>query len=331
MRFFHYLSIVVLIGLAGFFIYQYSPHYQIIKGEVFGTYYNIKIKTDNKNNQLKGLIDKRLEEINVSQSVFKEDSEIMEINRAKAGQKVKLSKDMREVLRAADKVYRQSNGAFDPSLGKLIDMWGFGKSDKITPTDSEIKKALQSVGLDKFKFSNDYQYVVKKNNKAFLNLSGIAKGYGVDEIAALLEKEGYHDFVVEIGGEIKTKGYRGDGSDPWVIGINRPSANSHENIMALSLSNMAVATSGNYRNFYESDGKVFGHTISAKTGYPVETDVLSASVFDTSCMMADAYATAMVVLGVEKGLAFADKYKLKAIIYDTNYQRHTSKAAKDMF
>ncbi len=331
MRFVRYISIFILIGAAVFFIYRYSPHYQIIKGEIFGTYYTVKIKTDNKNPQLKTLIEKRLQEINASQSVFLNDSEISLINQAKSGKKIKLSEDMRTVLRAADKVYRQTKGAFDPSLGKLIELWGFGADKKITPDDKEVKKALQAVGFSKFKFTQDYQYITKSRNDLFLNLSGIAKGYGVDEIAALLEREGYKDFIVEIGGEIKTKGYRSDGREAWVVGINKPSASSYENIMAISLSNMAVATSGNYRNFYESNGKVFGHTISSKTGYPVETDVLSASVFDTSCMMADAYATAMVVLGVEKALDFADKHNLKAVLYDTQYRRYVSQSAGDMF
>lgn len=331
MRFFQYISIFAFICIAGFFIYQYSPHYQIIKGEIFGTYYTIKIKTDVKDKQLKEKIEARLHEINASQSVFIDDSEVSNINQAKAGKKIKLSPDMRNVLRVTDKVYHQTGGAFDPSLGKLIDLWGFGASSLSLPDDKVIKKVLRSTGFAKFKFTSDYQYISKSQSDLFLNLSGIAKGYSVDEITTLLEKEGYRNFIVEIGGEIKTKGYRNDVKEAWVVGINRPSASSNENIMAVSLSNMAVATSGNYRNFYETDGKKYGHTISPTTGYPVETDVLSASVFDDSCMKADAYATSIVVMGVEKGLEFANKYKLKVIIYDNEYRRHLSLAAKDMF
>lgn len=331
MRFFQYISMFVFIGLVGFFVYQYSPHYQIIKGEIFGTYYTVKIQTDTKDKQLKEKIEARLQEINASQSIFIDDSEVSLINQAQAGKKIKLSPDMRNVLQAAAKIYQQTDGAFDPSLGKLIDLWGFGASSSVSPDDKVVKKVLQSTGFNKFKFTPDYQYVTKSKKDLFLNLSGIAKGYGVDAIASLLKNEGYNNFIVEIGGEIKAEGYRNEVKEAWVVGINKPSALSHENVMAVSLSNIAVATSGNYRNFYEVDGQKYGHTISPVTGYPVITDVLSASVFNDSCMKADAYATAIVVMGVEKGLAFANKHKLKVIIYDNEYHRHLSLAAQEMF
>ncbi|MBQ9235484.1 MAG: FAD:protein FMN transferase [Alphaproteobacteria bacterium] len=331
MRFFQYISILLIVVLVGIFIYSYSPHYKIIKGEIFGTYYNIKIRTDNKNSNLKAEIEQKLQEINNSQSVFETQSEISELNRAKAGKKIALSPIMRHVLKAADLVYYQTNGAFDPSLGRLIELWGFGASEPLAPSTKQIKTALQSSGFNKLKFSQDYQYVAKTNSSLLLNLSAIAKGYGVDAVAQLLDEEGYHDYIVEIGGEIKTKGYRTSSGEPWTIGINKPSPASGENILVLSLSNMAVATSGNYRNFYNLNGKTYGHTISSQTGYPVETDVLSASVFHDSCMMADAYATAIVAMGVEKGLKFAERHKLKVIIYDLNYQQHISAAAADMF
>ena len=330
MRIFHYISILIFVFVIGVFVYQYSPHYQIIKGDIFGTYYNIKIRTDNKNNELKNKIKEKLQEINSIMSVFEPDSEISKINNAPAKQKIELSPSMQEVIRASDKVYWQSGGYFDPSLGRLIDLWGFGASSKTSPTPKEIKQALQVSGFNKLKFSHNFQYITKISSQTMLNLSAIAKGWATDEIAALLDKEGYQNYIVEIGGEIKTRGYREPGT-PWSIGINRPSAGSSDNIMALVLSNMAVATSGNYRNFYSADGKILGHTISFQTGEPVSTDVASASVFHSSCMMADAYATTIVAMGVEKGLEFANRQKLKVIIFDKEFNQHVSKAAQKMF
>lgn len=330
MRIFHYISILLFILGIGVFIYQYSPHYQIIKGDTFGTYYNIKIKTDNKNNEIKGKIKDKLKEIDNIMSVFNAESEISKINQTPAKQRIELSPSLREVIKASDKVYWQTNGYFDPSLGRLIDLWGFGPSSKVTPTAEEIKQALKSSGFNKLKFANDFQYITKTNSQTVINLSAIAKGWAVDEIARLLDDEGYKDYIVEIGGEIKTKGYR-EHDEPWSIGINKPMANSSDNIMVMSLSNMAVATSGNYRNFYSSDGKIIGHTISFVTGEPVETDVASVSVFHDSCMMADAYATAIVAMGVEKGLEFANRQKLKVVIFDHEFNQHLSKSARKIF
>ena len=330
MRIFHYISILLFILVVGIFIYQYSPHYQIIKGDIFGTYYSIKIKTDIKNNEIKNKVKEKLKEINNTMSVFDTESEISKINQAPAGQQIELSFSMREVIKAADKVYRQTNGYFDPSLGRLIDLWGFGSSSKVTPTAEEIKQALKSSGFNKLKFVNDFQYITKTNAQTMINLSAIAKGWAVDEIARLLDGEGYKNYIVEIGGEVKTQGYR-EHDEPWSIGINKPAANSSDNILVMSLSNMAVATSGNYRNFYSSDGKIIGHTISFETGEPAETDVASVSVFHDSCMMADAYATAIVAMGVEKGLDFANRQKLKVIIFDREFNQHLSKSARKIF
>jgi len=327
MRIFHYVSIVLFTIIVGAFIYQYSPHYYIIKGKIFGTYYNIKIKTDNKDARLKDEISQRLAEINSLMSVFEKDSEISLINEAPARQKIELSSDMSKVIKAADKVYRQTDGYFDPSLGRLIDLWGFGASSAREPSDDEIKQALKNSGFNKLKFSRDFRYLTKTNSQIMLNLSAIAKGWAVDEIAALLDNKGYNDYVVEIGGEIKTKGFREENGEAWTIGINRPTAHSSDNIMVISLSNMAVATSGNYRNFYSHDGRVLGHTISHQTGEPVESDVASVSVFHDSCMMADAYATAIVAMGIERGLQFANRHNLKVMIFDKDLKRYLSDKA----
>lgn len=330
MRIFQYISIFLFISLVVFVIYRSSPHYQIIKGEIYGTYYNIKINTDIKNNNLKEEIKTKLQEIDNIMSVFNEKSEISKLNKTPANKAVKLSKDLAKVLKASKYVSKQSNGWFDPTIGNLINLWGFGTTRAKIPSDEQIKKVLQSTGFDKFKFNKNYTEISKTKKDAYINLSAIAKGFAVDEIALLLDEQGYENYIVDIGGEVKTKGYRSKNKEAWHVAINMPKENSNENIMVMSLSNISVATSGNYRNYYKKGNKTYAHTISPKTGKPVETDILSVSVFHDSCMYADAYATAINALGVDKGLKFANKHNIKAIIFDNNMQTIYSKEAQKM-
>ena len=331
MRLFQYISIMLCIFLIGFYIYQNSPHYQIIKGDIFGTYYNIKIRTDIKNKELSNNIKAKLKDIDSTMSAFKDDSELSVINKLSARKKLKLSPQMSKIMQASRKVYNLSEGWFDPSLGRLIDIWGFGPVAASTPDETEINKALASSGFDKIKSSDNFKTIYKTNSAVSLNLSAIAKGYAVDKISELLDEKGYTDYIVEIGGEIKVKGARSPESQSWNVGINKPTAESYENAMVVSISNISVATSGNYRNFYKKGGQIFSHTISHKTGKPAVTDALSVSVFHDSCMYADAYATAIVAMGIEKGLKFADKNKLKVIIFNNKFEPVLSKAAQQIF
>jgi thiamine biosynthesis lipoprotein len=180
------------------------------------------------------------------------------------------------------------------------------------------------------KFNENFTHLYKENNGLVINLSAIAKGWAVDEIALMLDNLGYENYLIEIGGELKAKGVKNEANDSWVVGINIPKPYKSENILAVSLNDLAVATSGNYRNFYIKNEKVRSHTISFKTGYPVETDVASVSVFHKSCMMADAYATAIVSMGIAEGIKFADKYDLMVLIYDNNLKMHLSSTAKQI-
>ena len=327
MRIFQYISILAFFLIITGIIYSNSAHYRIIKGSVFGTYYNIKIRTPHKNKKLKKEIEAKLEQINKQMSVFDTDSEISQINRLGRKKQKNISKDFAVVLSVSHKIWTLSDGYFDPTIGKLIDIWGFGTSKPQNPDKSEVQKALNSCGFDKLIFSNSYQTVQKKNKDVVLNLSAIAKGYAVDEVARILDAKGYKDYLVEIGGEIKAKGSKSNNFDGWTIGISKPQIGSNENLLYLTISNLAVATSGNYRNFYHKGGQTYVHTISPKNGYPVQNDALSATVFHSSCMYADAHATAIMSMGVKKGLDYADKNKLKVIIFDNNFNAVYSKEA----
>ncbi len=330
MRIFQYISILLFCLLLVFAIHKNSPKYHIIKGEIYGTYYNIKINTENKNNKLKAEIKEKLEQIDNQMSVFNSSSEISKINQSASGVDIKLSSELSEVLKASHIVSKQSNYWFDPTLGNLINLWGFGNTKATFPSKEEVSKVLKTTGFNKLKFKNNYRIINKQYSDTSINLSAIAKGYAVDEIAKLLDKKSYQNYIVDIGGEIKTKGYRSDNNESWNIAINKPVENSSENIMVLSLSNIAVATSGNYRNYYKKGNKIYAHTISPKTGHPVETDILSVSVFHNSCMYADAYATAINAMGAKKGLEFAEKHNLKVIIFDNKMQTLYSKSARKM-
>lgn len=331
MRRLHYISILTCIILLGVFLYFNLSAYQTIKGTIFGTYYTIKIRTNRPNPDLKTLIEAELGRINREMSVFEPESELSQINRASKNEEIILSSDMSEVMSAASEVFTQSEGWFDPTLGKLVDLWGFGAGPNQTPSDQEIADAQKVSGFNKLIFDSRFSSLRKTNSATYINLSAIAKGYGVDKVAALLEACGYHDYLIEIGGEIRAGGSRSDKGEAWNIGINRPQSGSHDNVMVISASNISIATSGNYRNFYQQDGKTFAHTISYQTGRPVLNDALSVSVFHDSCMYADAYATAIMAMGVDKGLAFADKYKLKVIIIDNQFASKLSHEAKRMF
>ena len=327
MRIVQYISIFLFVSLIVFVIYRSSPHYQIIKGEIYGTYYSIKINTDTKNKALKNEIKLKLQNIDNIMSVFNEESEISKLNKTNANQQIQISNDLATVMKASHIVWQQSDGWFDPTLGNLINLWGFGTTKAKTPSDNQVKKVLQSTGFDKLKFNKNYTKVSKTKKDAYINLSAIAKGFAVDEIALLLDKKGYKNYIIDIGGEVKTTGHRSKNNEAWNVAINYPKENSNENIMILSLSNMAVATSGNYRNYYKKGNKTYVHTISSKTGKPVDSDILSVSVFHDSCMYADAYATAINAMGLDKGLKFANKNNIKAIIFDNNMRTIYTKTA----
>ena len=331
MRIFQYISILLLIGVIGFIIYRNSPHYQIIKGDIFGTYYNIKIFSDKKDKNLKKTIETKLQDINSKMSVFDKNSEISQFNNFQAKKYFKLSDELSFVLQISKKVWQQSDGWFDPSIGKLIDAWGFGSSKKTQYSDTQIQKIVKSVGFDKIAFSKDKKQIKKHNSEISLNLSAIAKGYAVDEIALVLDKKGYENYLIEIGGEIKAKGVRSQTDNAWIIGINKPVVDSSDNSLIVSLSNLSVATSGNYRNYYQKDKQTYVHTISPKTGLPYPSDVLSVTVFHESCMYADAYATAIEAMGSEKGLAFANKHNIKAVIFKDDLVPVFSKTAQQLF
>jgi thiamine biosynthesis lipoprotein len=283
----------------------------LLSGRTMGTFYHVKVVAGyfEDLSGLQSRIDARLEEINQSMSTYRPDSEISRFNKMSTDAPLQVSSDFYTVLNAAAKVFELSGGAWDGTLKPLVNLWGFGNARPVqkAPAQQLIAQKLAHTGFSHIQLLAS-QRVSKRNPRVTLDLASIAKGYGVDAIAALIRKAGYRDFLVEIGGEVVASGLRRDGK-PWVVGINRPTPDAVANAVyrAFSLSGGALATSGDYRNFFELDGVRYSHVIDPRTGYPVANQVASVSVVAPNCTLADGLATALMVMGIEDSLALVNR------------------------
>jgi thiamine biosynthesis lipoprotein len=305
MKKYHYIALWFAFLLMSFGCEAKKEH--LIQGRTMGTTYNIKVVTGYFQgvSGLKEKIEKRLNEINQSMSTYIKDSEISRFNDlGRAGVKFKISDDFFQVAQVGQKVYQLSEGAWDATVNPLVDLWGFGRAERETkiPPKSKIEALLPSIGFENIEIITP-GYLIKKHASVTLDLSSIAKGYGVDQVAAVIRKQGFKNYLVEIGGEVFASGLRKDGKQ-WRVGINRPQKDAAVNdvYQVVDLQNRAFATSGDYRIFFEVNGIRYSHVIDPKTGYPVSNGVVSVSILADTCMFADALATAIMVMGLEKGL-----------------------------
>jgi len=301
------IKIIIFIGFifvnAGF---GYAKE-TLISGQTMGTTYHIKVVTSNlkKIFNLKEKIDKRLEEINKSMSTYRKDSEISQFNALKIPrQRFKVSLDFAQVIMESKRLYKLTGGAWDGSIYPLVNLWGFGMSERKNrlPAKEKIVRLLKDVGFDNIDLV-DGRYLLKKKASISIDLASIAKGYAVDKVAELIKKEDIKNFLVEIGGEVYASGVRKDDKQ-WRIGINRPRKESpyDEIYKIVTLKDKAFATSGDYRKFFEVKGKRYSHILNPKTGYPVANGVVSVSIIADTCTFADGLATAVMVMGRKKGL-----------------------------
>ena len=286
--------------------------YRYTEGKIYGTFYHISYASDE---DLKEEILRQMESVNASLSMFNPESVIARLNRNETDSTDALFQKMYAM---ALQVNRKTEGAFDITVGPLVNAWGFGFKQNSFPDSARIDTLRQFVGMDLLTLTEGK--LQKKYPEITLDASSIAKGLGVDLVAEYFERKGLNDYMVEIGGEVRAKG-QSSKKRPWRIGIDRPeedvTARNRRLQMIAGLSQGALATSGNYRNFYVHDGKKYAHTINPRTGYPVQTEVLSASVYAPTCMEADAYATAFMVLGLQKArqIVLADPELEGAFIY----------------
>ena len=313
---FHSIALVLLIVASVVIIRQNSAMpYQINQGMVFGTFYKITYQHDK---NLQKEIEAQLKSVNDALSMFDKKSIITAVNN---NEQVKLNDMFVNVFKLAQSISEDTDGAFDITVAPLVNAWGFGYKSGALPTQQDIDSIRAFVGYQKVKLSG--MRIQKEDARLTLDCSAIAKGYGTDVVARYFLREGIKNFMVEIGGEIVTHGVNPK-RQQWSIGIEKPMEDSlamkSELQTVLKVDDIAMATSGNYRNFYYKDGKKYAHTIDPKTGFPVQHNILSATVLAKQCAVADAYATAFMVMGLEKSKEILARHKdLKAyLIYDDN-------------
>ena len=303
--------------------------YQHNKGFIFGTVYNITYQSDK--NFEKEII-RELDKVDASLSPFNEKSIISKINR---NEEAVVDNYFYDVFNLAMQISEDTNGAFDITVAPIVNAWGFGFKSGSSPTSQYIDSLKQFIGYKKVRINKD-KHVVKQDERIMLDCSAIAKGYGSDVVARLFNAKGIKNYMIEIGGEIVASGLS-EKRLPWKIGITKPSEDSlgtsNELQTILNITDCAMATSGNYRNFYYKNGKRYAHTIDPRTGYPIQHNILSATVIAKSCAQADAYATSFMVLGLEEAKKILERHPqlLAYLIYtnkDNEYEVWHSPALK---
>lgn len=289
------LLTLLVVGTVIIISQQRSMPYQKISGFVFGTVYNITYQGQE---DLRQEIEAELKKVDADFSMFNKQSTVSKINR---GEKAELDDSFLEVYDLARQVSDNTGGAFDVTVGPLVNAWGFGYKAKQMPGPDKVDSLRRYVGMDKIRLTRAKR-IEKKYPGVSLDFSAIAKGYGCDRVARMLKERGIDNYMIEIGGEIVARGIN-EKRLPWRIGVTKPTEDSlgtgQELQTIINVTDIAMATSGNYRNFYYKGGKKYAHTIDPKTGYPVQHNILSATVLAKSCARADAYATAFMVLGMK--------------------------------
>jgi len=290
-----------------------APNTQSLRGSALGTTYSIKYFSEDYT--LKGSeIDSILKDINLSMSTYIPESDISRIN---AGESVVVDENFQKVFKASKRIYKNTEGYFDPSVGLLVNAYGFGpKGYSEDVTEKQIDSLFRFVGFNHIQLSEDAE-VASSLPVFYLDFNAIAKGYTVDVFGEYLHSKGVNHYLVEIGGEVRVKGENLEKASPWKVGIELPLENNSRELMyGIQLKNESLATSGNYRKFRldSLSGKKYVHTINPNTGQSQKTDILSVSVITTTCADADAYATAFMAMGFEKSLRFIEKQNALKVI-----------------
>lgn len=302
--------LLLLLIVGTFFILRKSSQQQFYENEglIFGTTYHIKYESSQ---DLRDSIAAELQKVDSSLSIFNNNSVISKINN---NENVTADNYFTQVFVLADSISKETNGAFDITVAPLVNAWGFGFKNAEKITQKSIDSLRSFVGFDKVALRNGH--ILKQDKHTMLDCGAIAKGFGVDCVANMLRRHGVKNLMVEIGGEVVASGVN-EQKEAWKIGISKPvdgeQPNAEEIQTVIDLKDCAMATSGNYRNFYYKDGKKYAHTIDPHTGRPVQHNILSSTVIAPTCAKADGFATSFMVLGLEKAKAVLTKHKeLKA-------------------
>jgi thiamine biosynthesis lipoprotein len=286
-----------------------------LSGEVFGTSYSVTYHSELEQD-FQPQFDSLFYVINKSMSTYQTNSDISKLNR---NESVKVDSHFENVFNKSKEIYRLTEGAFDPTIGVMVNAWDFGPEGKIADLDSlKIDSLMNSVGFNKVGLKG---YRISKESNTFLDFNAIAKGYGVDVIAEYLESRDIDNYIVEIGGEIRCKGVNLEKHKSWKVGVETPHFDGTQSIMrAISLKDESMATSGTYRKYKtDEQGNRYSHIIDTKTGYPSKTNLLSISVIAKDCMTADGYATAFKAMGIENVKEFLKSHpELKVFLIFEN-------------
>ncbi len=290
------ILLVLLVVGTGFIAYrQHNAPYRSCEGKIFGTYFKITYQYEK---DMEKEILAALGGVDSSLSMFNPKSTVSRLNR---GENPDIDNLLLYIFPKAQKISEATGGAFDVTVAPLVNAWGFGFKTEEWPSQQTIDSIRTFVGYEKVRLKG--HKIIRDDDRTMIDLSAIAKGYGVDVVAKMLDGEKVQNYMIEIGGEVAVKGNNSKG-EPWRIGVSKPVEADQEQQSGfqcvLSLTDCAAATSGNYRNFFYKDGVKYAHTIDPETGYPAKHDILSATIIAPHCYEADAFATAFMVMGVEK-------------------------------
>lgn len=318
-----------VIALLGFLVSACSDDPTLVRlsGSTMGTTWHVSYlpQDDSVTSQtIEREIKAILTAVNESMSTYKSDSEISWVNESPAGEWTVVSEDFYRVLTAALSIGELSEGAYDITIAPLVNRWGFGPvfTQSELPTNDEVKRLLAHVGQEKIELDANASALMKSAELS-LDFSSLAKGYAVDRVANWLASQNIENFLVEVGGEMKLAGHSQRG-DLWRIAIEQPQNGDRSVAKALSLTDVAVATSGDYRNYFELDGRRYSHSIDPRTGRPVEHDLVSVTVIHDSAMLADGWATALTVLGANRALEVAQEQGLAVYFIQRNEDDYQS-------
>ncbi|HDR1021705.1 TPA: FAD:protein FMN transferase [Pasteurella multocida] len=315
-----------------------SPEVVTLQGKTMGTTYSVKYIDDAQvtlsSSDVHEKIELLLRDVNNKMSTYIATSELSLLNQStRTEAPIEISNDLGIVLQESIRLHGVTEGALDVTVGPIVNLWGFGPEKGKTKEnmDDKVQKAKQWVGIDKMKlyYINNKYLLQKTIPQLYIDLSAIAKGFGVDKVAQYVESIGAKNYLVEIGGEVRAKGKKLDGK-AWQIAIEKPTFDGSRAISQIvGLKDMAMATSGNYRNYFEENGERFSHEIDPKTGYPIKHRLASITVISDSAMTADGLATGLYVLGEEKALEVAEKYNLRVYLIvktDNGFEARMSSA-----
>ncbi|WP_069384775.1 FAD:protein FMN transferase [Halomonas caseinilytica] len=289
-----------------------------LQGDIFGTFYQVTIAdpiTAERRDALEqGILDE-LEAVDASMSTYRDDAELVAFNKSPVDEWQTLSAPLIHVMDIARSVGEASGGAFDVTVGGLVNLWSFGPEARPeeVPEDTLIEQRLAEVGMETLELDVASNRA-RRLKDVFVDLSGVAKGYATDQVAAYLADQGVENYLVNLGGEVKVDGHRDGADEPWRIGVEVPRNGRPQAEHVLPLEDTSVATSGDYRNYFEADGRRYSHTIDPRTGRPIQHRLASVTIIDPSNARADAWATAMTVLGEREGMTLAQRHDLAVLM-----------------